>query len=151
MQPRREVRTVFCHFTAADCCTDRRLFRCRYKGKRSALTCLCGYEFCFLCSRAGHAPCTCWEVELWEKSCSENIDDARFGLLCAMLWRLLHWFHLRKLLRIGVLVSHQHQIHDAELQKVPEVQQFHREEPRMQAHVRAVGCACDSCGCFDEF
>lgn len=48
----------------------------KYKGTKTALTCSCGYEFCFLCLKAGHRPASCWEMEAWEKSCAENVDDA---------------------------------------------------------------------------
>jgi hypothetical protein len=48
----------------------------RYSGVRSALQCTCGFTFCFMCSKEQHRPAACWEWDVWQKSCAENVDIA---------------------------------------------------------------------------
>jgi ariadne-1 len=60
-------------------CTN--VIRCERKNRKEAVTCSCGFSFCFKCADSeigDHMPATCENVEMWMKKATDESENVKW-------------------------------------------------------------------------
>jgi ariadne-1 len=57
------------------------VIRCERKNRKEAVTCKCGFSFCFNCADSeigDHMPATCENVEMWMKKATDESENVKW-------------------------------------------------------------------------